>query len=66
MTMVKTVQMFNSFADAEHADEEYYASLSPVERLDLLLEMIARHQSSENETTQRFERVSRITELSQS
>jgi len=58
--------MFNSFAEAERADDEYYASLTPEERLDILLEMIARHQDSENETAKRFERVSRIVELSQS
>lgn len=58
--------MFDSFADAERAEEEYYKSLSPEQRLDLLLEIIAGYWSSENEITQRFERVSRIIELSQS
>ena len=64
--MIKSVKMFYSFADAERADDEYYASLTPEERLDVLLEMIAGHQDPENEITERFERVSRIVELSQS
>jgi len=33
--------MFDGFADAERAEEEYYKSLSPEQRLDLLLEIIA-------------------------
>lgn len=61
--MDKPIQIFDSFADAERAEEEYYKSLSPEQRLDLLLEIIAGYRGSKNETTRRFERVSRIIEL---
>jgi len=32
-----TVRKFSSFAEAEEADNEYYASLSEVERLEILI-----------------------------
>ena len=64
--MKRVAQVFHSFEEADRADEAYYASLSPLERLDILLELIERHRSSLGETAKRFERVHRIVELSQS
>jgi hypothetical protein len=64
IAMQDEVRIFSSFREAEEADTAFYASLSPQERLDLLLDLIARHRESIGETTERFERVYRVTELS--
>jgi hypothetical protein len=60
------VRLFHSFAEAEAADREYYRSLTPQERLDILLEMVARHRESLGEAGERLERVCRITQLGKS
>jgi hypothetical protein len=60
------VRVFSSFQEAEEADKAFYASLSPQERVDLVLEMVARHRESMGEAGKRFERVYRVIELSQS
>lgn len=64
--MEKVVQVFTSFDDAERADSEYYRSISPKERLNIALELAARYRASLGEAAERFERVHRIVELSQS
>jgi hypothetical protein len=63
---MKSAKIFNNFEDADRADDEYYMSLSPEKRVDILLELVTRHHKLEYETPQRFARVYRITELSQS
>ena len=62
--MQKAIHVFRSFEDADRADEEYYASLTPPQRLDILLQLIAAYQESAGETASRFERVYRLTQLS--
>jgi hypothetical protein len=62
--MQKTLQLFHSFDDAERADDEYYASLTPQQRLDILLDLIAAHREFAGETATRLERVCRLTQLS--
>jgi WSTF, HB1, Itc1p, MBD9 motif 1 len=62
--MDRVVRVFRSFEEAEQADDQFYADLTPEERLDLLLELVERHRSALGETASRFERVHRITELS--
>ena len=62
----RVVRRFDSFEDAEQAEAEYYAGLSPTERLEILLDLIARYRESLGEAAERFERVHRIIELSQS
>ena len=62
----KTVKVFSNFADAERADEEYYASITPAERIEILLELIERHRSSFGPAAERLERVYRVTELAKS
>ncbi|MBK7976383.1 MAG: hypothetical protein IPK07_24965 [Deltaproteobacteria bacterium] len=42
--MERILNVFHSFDDADRADDEYYARLSPQQRLDLLLELIERHR----------------------
>jgi hypothetical protein len=36
-----TVKKFSNFADAEQADNDYYASLSEIERLEILIDLRA-------------------------
>jgi hypothetical protein len=62
--MKRAAQIFYSFEDAERADAEHYASLSPQQRLDLLLDLIARYRRSLGKTAKRFKRVHRIVKLS--
>jgi hypothetical protein len=64
--MEKVLKVFNSFEEADRADDEYYASLTPQQRVDILLEMIAAYRESLGETGQRLERVYRVVELSKS
>ena len=66
IAMEKVVKVFGSFEEADRADDEYYASLSPQERVDLLLDLIATYRESLGEAGQRFERVYRVVELSES
>ena len=63
--MERVAQSFRSFEDADRADDQFYANLTPEERLDILLELVERHRSALGEAASRFERVHRITELSQ-
>jgi hypothetical protein len=63
--MERVVQVFSSLADADSADEEYYANLSPSERVDILLDLIEQHRSSLGAAADRLERVCRIAQLSQ-
>jgi hypothetical protein len=64
--MERVVRVFTTFEDAERADEAYYASLTPQQRIEILLELVARHRESLGESPSRFERVHRVTELSKS
>ena len=63
--MERVLRSFNQFADAEEADLQYYTSLSPKERLDIMLEIIAQTLESSGEATKGLERVYRVIELSQ-
>ena len=63
--MQKTGRIFHSFAESEKAEKEYYLSLTPEERMDILLELVAQ-AAQENEAAKGFERVYRIVELSKS
>ena len=64
--MERALQVFRGFDEADRADAEYYASLTPQQRLDLLLELIARYRESLGESAERLERVHRVTELARS
>lgn len=64
--MGKDLQVFHSFDEADQADEEFYAGLTPQERVDILLELVAAHKESQCEAAERFERVYRVTELPKS
>jgi hypothetical protein len=56
-------QVFTSFADADAADDEYYAGLAGSERVNILLELVEQHRKSLGPAAERFERVCRVTEL---
>ena len=59
--MEKTIQVFHSFAEAEKANNDYYRSLSPATRVEILLELRARWQDRKpNEASEGFKRVYRI------
>jgi len=64
--MQRDVSVFASFREAEEADRQFYASLTPQQRLDILLDLMAAHRESLDEAPQRFERVYRVVELSES
>lgn len=61
--MDRVARVFRSFEDADGADDQFYADLTPEQRLDLLLELVERHRSALGEAAGRFERVHRIIEL---
>jgi hypothetical protein len=58
--MNKTVVKFNSFADAQRADRRYYLSLTPQQRLDILLELVARHRDTHDNAAEGLARVCRV------
>lgn len=64
--MDPSIRYFKSFAEAEEHEHAEYAALSPDERLDILLELIARYRESLGEAAEGFERVHRVVELSES
>jgi hypothetical protein len=62
--MEKIVQVFKSFEEAEAADEEYYRSLSPAERVEIVLILRAEFSPYDHELTEGFKRVCRVIERS--
>ena len=58
--MEREYKMFQSFAESDEADRNYYLSLTPVERMEILFELIAQWQG--DEAAKGFERVCRIIE----
>jgi hypothetical protein len=63
--MERRVAKFSSHQEAEQADLEYYRSLTPQQRLDILLELIEASRKEGDAASERFERVYRIVKLSQ-
>jgi hypothetical protein len=55
------VRVFRSFEEAEDGDRDFYKSLTPEQRIDILLQLIAQPGPP-----QRLERVYRIVKLEQS
>jgi len=58
--MERTIRKFRSFAEAERADREYYRSLTPQQRLDILLELVATYTEGLDEAERGFKRVCRV------
>ena len=61
MRVEKVARKFRSFAEADKADREFYQSLTPEQRLDILGELIS--LANPDETNQRLERVCRVIKL---
>ncbi|MDB6038403.1 MAG: hypothetical protein JWM99_2244 [Verrucomicrobiales bacterium] len=59
--MEREIRVFRSFDESERADRDYYQSLSPAQRMDILLDLINQWQG--DEASKGFERVYRITKL---
>lgn len=55
-------RVFSSFAEAEAADREYYRSLTPAQRIDIVLLLREQCSPYSDELTKGFERVCRIVE----
>jgi hypothetical protein len=59
--MEKVVKVLKSFEESDRADREYYHSLTPHERLEILLELNSRWpRSGDDETREGLARVYRI------
>ena len=52
----RKVQIFKSFAEAKEADKKYYHSLTPAQRIEIMLRL--------NKNTEKFVRVLSIVKLS--
>ena len=63
--MELAARKFASHPDADAADREYYLSLTPQQRLDILFELVSQYRK-EHGLSDRIERVYRIVELEQS
>lgn len=61
--MNRTVRKFSSFRESERADRDYYLSLTPQQRIDILLELVARYREEHDEASEGFRRVYRIVKL---
>ena len=62
---VEPARKFATHAEAEEADREYYLSLTPQQRLEILFELVSQYRK-EHGLSDRIERVYRIVELEQS
>jgi hypothetical protein len=59
--MDKVVKVSRSFDEADRADKAYYRSLTPQERLQILLELNSRWPTDDHaEAPERLERVYRV------
>ena len=62
--MDKIVSVLSSFVESDEADKKYYQSLTPDERLQILLALNRRWPANDIvQTTEGLERVYRITEF---
>jgi hypothetical protein len=55
----KTARIFRSFEEAERAEREYYAGLTPQERIEIVNELHAKRHPDADQ--QRLQRVYRVT-----
>ena len=59
--MDKVSKIYDSHSEADQADNEYYASLSPNKRVEILLELISNYASTYYDGfTERLQRVYKI------
>jgi len=63
LIMEMVVTKFKSFRDAEEANREYYLSLTPEQRLEILFQLWEIAHKEKDGTTPRLAHVYRITKL---
>jgi len=56
------LKVFSSFDEAEASDKEYYRSLSPAQRIQILLFLREQYSPYDDELTKGFKRVYRVIE----
>jgi len=63
--MERVVKRFVDHEAADAADRAYYRSLTPQERVDMVLELTRQYREGLDEAADRFERVCRVTRLTE-
>ena len=61
--MDSTIRRFGSFAEADEAEADYYAHLTPAQRIEILFDLIQTYRDINGETSDRLERIYRVAEL---
>lgn len=59
-------QKFESLEAADRAEDVFYKNLSPNERVELPLQLVAQYREVQNGSAERFERVFRVVPLEES
>jgi len=59
----RAVGIFKSLDEAKDADKKYYQSLTPAQRIDILLRLREQYKPYGDELSQKFVRVCRIRKL---
>jgi hypothetical protein len=62
----RKVEKFGSHEETDEATLRYYHSLTPQQRLEILLELVDSHRKQGDAASERLERVYRIVKLSES
>ena len=63
--MERKIQLYKSFAEAKEANKKYYQSLTPAQRIQILLILRDRYRPYGDELTKKFVRVCRIVKRSE-
>src|ERR1043165_4917712 len=63
--MERKIQIFKSFAEAKEADKQYYHSLTPAQRIQILLILRDRYRPYGDKRTETFVKVCRIVKRSE-
>ena len=59
----RSIRVLDSLDESDQADSAYYHSLTPEQRVDILLDLIARYSEAQGEASKRLARVHRVVEL---
>ena len=61
--MERVLRVFQSQEEADRAERAYFRSLTPQQRLDILLEIVDRHRRSRPPDEQEFKKAYRVVEF---
>jgi hypothetical protein len=61
--MERVIRVFDSHEAAADADRDELLAMSPQQRLDRALDLIARYREARGQIAQRFEKVARVVQL---